>query len=421
MQCLGQTIRVIAIYAWLLLLRRYNEVMGRDLRIGCISTYVPKKCGIATFSRDLLSGIKDNDAGVSFYIAAAEHARETYDYDRGVVAVLKADVAKTYLEAAAKLNALNLDAILLQHEFGIYGGNLTSFIKNNVMASYPTGDLIFSTLDNLSSPIITTLHTVIAKPDPARKAVIDRIAKLSLSVVTMTQSSKVILHKDYNIPESKVIVIPHGTPTIVKESRSKVLDELGLSKENFYLVMSGLIGPNKGIDLAILAMPEILKKHPEVRLIVIGQTHPDILAVQGNNYINGLNKLAKSLRVDYAVSFINKYVSTSELSKYLLITDIYLTPHRDPEQSASGTLAYAVGNGLIAISTPYRYAKEILASNRGFLVPFENHAAISRTVNRVITNVELRQRTKRLLKPYVKAMSWNAVGKSYLKIINAKV
>ena len=394
--------------------------MDRVLRVGCISSYVPKKCGVATFSRDLLSGIKDNCKEGRFFIAAAEHAKETYDYDEEVLAVLKTDDPKTYLDASTRFNTLYLDVVLLQHEFGLYGGTFTSFTKDNVKTSYPTGDLIFEVLDNLTSPIITTLHTVISKPDPVRKAVIERIAKASVSIVTMTQSSKVILHTNYNIPESKIVVIPHGTPTIIKQNRETVLDELGLSKDCFYLVMSGLLGPNKGVDLAIKAMPELLKHHPEVRLIIIGQTHPQILAAQGNSYIDSLIELCKSLEINHAVSFINKYVTTPELSKYLLITDIYLTPHRDPEQAASGTLAYAIGNGLITVSTPYRYAQEMLAENRGFLVPFENHVAISQTVNQLISDVGLRKRTKKLILPYSDLMSWTAVGKAYLKLINAK-
>jgi glycosyltransferase involved in cell wall biosynthesis len=165
-------------------------------------------------------------------------------------------------------------------------------------------------------------------------------------------------------------------------------------------------------------MPNILKKNPNVRLVVIGQTHPDIFASLGKAYITSLTDLAKKLNVAHAVSFVDKYVKTSELSKYLAITDIYLTPHRDPEQAASGTLAYAIGNGLITISTPYRYAQELLANKRGFLVPFEDYNAIAKTVNRLISRPYLRKRTKALLKPYGQTMSWEAVGQSYLKLIN---
>lgn len=392
--------------------------MTNSLRLGCISSYVPKKCGIATFSRDLLKGIKDNDKTARLFVAAAENTSAIYQYNQEVITVLKSNNPKSYIRSAAKLNSQHLNAVLLQHEFGLFGGQFTSFIKDGMGYSYPTGKYILELLDSLSAPLITTFHTVISEPDAVRKAVIKKIAKQSVAIITMTEDSKSILCRDYNIGTNKISVIPHGTPKLVRRNRATILRELGLSKDNFYMVMSGLLGPNKGVDLAIKAMPNILKKHPNVRLVVIGQTHPDIFASLGKAYMNSLTNLAKKVNVAHAVNFVDKYVKTSELSKYLAITDIYLTPHRDPEQAASGTLAYAIGNGLITISTPYRYALELLADKRGFLVPFEDYDAIAKAVNRLISRPYLRKRTKALLKPYAQTMSWEAVGESYLKLIN---
>jgi glycosyltransferase involved in cell wall biosynthesis len=392
--------------------------MANTLRLGCVSSYVPKKCGIATFSRDLLEGIKDNDKNVKLFVAAAENTSATYEYNDLVITTLKSAKPKSYTRASVKLNSLHLNAVLLQHEFGLFGGQFTSYVKDGMGYSYPTGKYILELLDGLSAPLITTFHTVISEPDPVRKAVIKKIAKQSVAIVTMTEDSKAILQRDYNIAANKISIIPHGTPKLIHRSRTAILKELSLKKDNFYMVMSGLLGPNKGVDLAIRAMPNILKKNPNVRLVVIGQTHPDIFASLGKAYITSLTDLAKKLNVAHAVSFVDKYVKTSELSKYLAITDIYLTPHRDPEQAASGTLAYAIGNGLITISTPYRYAQELLANKRGFLVPFEDYNAIAKTVNRLISRPYLRKRTKALLKPYGQTMSWEAVGQSYLKLIN---
>ena len=392
--------------------------MANSLRLGCVSSYVPKKCGIATFSRDLLEGIKDNDNNVKLFIAAAENTSATYKYNNEVISTLKSNNPKSYVRAASKLNSLHLSAVLLQHEFGLFGGQFTSYVKDGMGYSYPTGKYIFELLDTLSAPLITTFHTVISEPDPVRKAVIKKIAKQSAAIITMTEDSKAILCRDYNIGASKISIIPHGTPKLIRKNRATILKELGLGKDNFYMVMSGLLGPNKGVDLAIKAMPDILKRNPHVRLVVIGQTHPDIFASLGKAYMSSLTKLAKKLNVNHAVSFVDKYVKTSELSKYLAITDIYLTPHRDPEQAASGTLAYAIGNGLITISTPYRYALELLANKRGFLVPFEDYVSISKTVNRLISRPYLRKRTKMLLKPYGQTMSWEAVSRSYLDLIN---
>jgi len=392
--------------------------MANIIRLGCVSSYVPKKCGVATFSRDLLEGIKDNDQTVKLFVAAAENTPAAYKYNDEVITVLKSDKPKSYVQSAAKMNSQHLSAVLLQHEFGLFGGKFTSFIKDGKAYSYPTGRYIFELLGSLSAPLITTFHTVISEPDPVRRAVIKKIAKQSVAIITMTEDSKTILCRDYSIGKNKISVIPHGTPKLVRQNRGTILRELGLSKNNFYMMMSGLLGPNKGVDLAIRAMPNILKKHPDVRLVIIGQTHPDIIASLGKTYMNSLTNLAKKLNVNHAVIFIDKYVKTSELSKYLAITDIYLTPHRDPEQAASGTLAYAIGNGLITISTPYRYAQELLADKRGFLVPFEDYSAIAKAVNRLISRPYLRKRTKALLKPYSDTMSWGAVGESYLKLVN---
>src|ERR1035438_5216712 len=293
--------------------------MANTLRLGCVSSYVPKKCGVATFSRDLLEGIKDDDKTVKSFVAAAENTRATYKYNNEVITVLKSDNPKSYVLASAKLNSLQLSAVLLQHEFGLFGGQFTSFIKDGMGYSYPTGKYIFELLDNLKAPLITTFHTVISKPDPVRKAVIKKIAKQSVAIITMTEDSKTILCRDYNIRENKISIIPHGTPKLIHRNRATILKELGLSKDNFYMVMSGLLGPNKGVDLAIRAMPNILKKHPNVRLVIIGQTHPDIFAVLGKSYMSSLTNLAKKLNVSHAVNFVDKYVKTSELSKYLAI------------------------------------------------------------------------------------------------------
>ena len=223
-----------------------------------------------------------------------------------------------------------------------------------------TGDNIFALLDNLTTPIITTLHTVLPYPDPARKEVTRRIAEKSAMIVTMSQDSKRILCADYQIAENKIVVIPHGVPNKVDKSRPKILKDLNLDVRNFYLVITGLISANKGIDLVIKALPKILDKHPNVRLLVVGQTHPQVLAIDGESYRQGLISNAKNLKVRSAITFINKYLETEDLMEYISAADIYLTPHRDPEQSASGTLAYAVGTDRLTISTPYRYAQELL-------------------------------------------------------------
>jgi glycosyltransferase involved in cell wall biosynthesis len=391
--------------------------MRSVLRLGFISSFLPKKCGIANFSRDLMEGISYNFPSNEIVVAAAEKDNESYKYPKSVVSVLKTNDINTYLKAANKFNKLKLDAVMLQHEFGLFGGKWAKFIQDKVRHNDPTGDNIFALIDNLTVPIISTLHTVLPYPDPSRKAVIRKIAEKSAMLVTMSQDSKRILCADYQIAENKIVVIPHGVPKKVKKSRKKILKDLRLDDKSFYLVITGLISANKGIDLVIKAMPRILDKHPNVRLLVVGQTHPQVLAHEGEGYRNSLMSIAKKLKVQSAITYINKYLETEELMEYISAADIYLTTHRDPEQSASGTLAYAVGTDRLTISTPYRYAQELLGKNRGFLVPFEDPVSIADTVNRLIDDNDLRKKTRQSLKIYSDKMAWPVVGKAYLKII----
>jgi glycosyltransferase involved in cell wall biosynthesis len=391
--------------------------MRNNLRLGLIGSWVPKKCGIATFGRDLIQGMQENDPSIEVFVAAAEEPNDVYQYDDTVGAKLKTDDRHQYTEAAKLFNKLAPDVVFLQHEFGLYGGHWADFTYAGVKHHDPTGDYIFDTIDHLKVPVITTFHTVLPYPDPARKEVTRRIAERSVIVVTMTQDSKRILCADYQIPENRIVVIPHGVPKQPQKNRSEVLKKLGLAEDKYYLVVTGLLSPNKGVDIIINALPGILKNHPEVHLLVVGQTHPQVMAHNDETYRKSLVALAKDLKIYSSVTFINRYLETDELMEYLSASDIYLTIHRDPEQSASGTLAYAVGTDLVTISTPYRYAQEILANGRGFLVPFEDPGAIAIAVNRLIEDRDLAIRTRKNLQAYGREMQWSAVGQAYLKII----
>ena len=232
----------------------------------------------------------------------------------------------------------------------------------------------------------------------------------------MTNDSKHILVNDYEIMDNKIEVIPHGVPAPDSDSRKVVLNRLGL-KDNFYLLVTGLIGPNKGIDKIIKALPEIIKYHPQVRLLVVGQTHPEILKRNNESYRKSLIKLANDLNVGDDVIFVNEYVSTPKLVDYLSIANIYLTIHSDPEQSASGTLAYALGTGLVIISTPYRYAEEVLADGRGIIIEFNDYKAITSEVNQLIDDKDYYQKIKTKAAAYGKKMAWPIVAKMYLKLL----
>jgi glycosyltransferase involved in cell wall biosynthesis len=385
-------------------------------RIGLISSYVPKKCGIATYSRDLVEAM-DLQASFDWRLVAAEDAKMTYNYNGRDIAILKKNNLSSYTKAATVLNDWKPDVVLLEHEFGLYGGRWSDFESHGIKRHDPTGDYILTLLDQIKAPVVTTLHTVLPEPDSARLEVMRSISRRSSRLITMTEDAKQTLNCFYGIDEGHIEVIPHGVPQPVKRPKAVILKELSLDSHMFYLLVTGLIGPNKCIDVVVRALPQILKDHPNVVLLVVGQTHPDILAVDGEKYRESLIKLAKKLGVGHALQFVNQYLPTEELVDYLTIADIYLTIHKDPEQSASGTLAYALGCGLVAISTPYRYAKEVLADGRGFLVPFDSPSATAEQVNSLIDDPALLRQTKTKAAAYGRTMTWAKVGKTYLKLL----
>ena len=387
----------------------------RKFRIGLISSYVPKKCGIATYSRDLIEAMRQID-DIDWRLIAAEDAGDDYSYQNKEIAILKKDNLDSYINAAEIMNEWQPDLVLLEHEYGLYGGNWVDIEYKGDKRHDPTGDYVLELVNRINAPIVTTLHTVLSDPDPARRQVMRAIANRSSKIVTMTDDSSQTLQHDYGISTNIIEVIPHGVPRPKKCDKNDIRQKLGLDPNKFYLLTTGLIGPNKGIAITIRALPEILKKHPNVSLLVVGQTHPGILATQGEAYRESLIALADELGVGHALEFVNEYLPTEKLIDYFSSADIYLTIHSDPEQVASGTLAYALGCGLVSISTPYRYAKEVLAEGRGFLVDFNSPEGIAETVDRLINNPDLYNQTANRATDFGELMSWDKVGGKYLNV-----
>lgn len=388
----------------------------RKLRVGLISSYVPKKCGIATYSRDLIEAMDDHP-DFDWRLIAAEDAKDSYSYGDRAIAVIKKNNLESYKVAAKAMNEWQPDAVLLEHEFGLYGGSWVDIDYQGKKRHDPTGDFILTLINDISAPVATTLHTVIPEPDEVRRDVMRSISERSSRLITMTEDAQHTLNFFYGIDEQHIAVIPHGVPQPVQRDKKLVRGELGLDSDRFYLLITGLIGPNKGIDIVIRALPKIIESHPEVTLLVVGQTHPDILATHGEAYRESLVHLADELGVSESLQFVNEYLLTNKLVDYYTSADIYLTIHNDPEQSASGTLAYALGCGLVSISTPYRYAKEVLADGRGFLVPFNSPLAIVEQVNTLIENTALQSQTREKAAAFGNLMSWEKVGDAYLYLL----
>lgn len=390
----------------------------RKLRVGLISSYVPKKCGIATHSRDLIEAMKrhkDFELG----LIAAEDVKDSIPYENQVIAVIKKDNLDSYKKAAKAMNEWKPDVVLLAHEFGLFGGSMLDIKHKGKVLRVPTGDYVLTLINALSAPIITTFHTVLPEPDKVRRDVVRSISERSSKLVTMTKDGQSTLNFFYGIDNDHIVVIPHGVPQPTQGDKKIILKELGLDSNRFYLLITGLIGPNKGIKSVIKALPKIIKHHPEVMLLVVGQTHPSILASVGEKYRENLISLAQKLGVCDHVQFVNEYLPTNKLVDYLTIADIYLTIHGDPEQAASGTLAYALGCGLASISTPYRYAKEVLANGCGFLVPFDSSSDITKQVNILIEDCALLRQTKEKAAQAGDSMCWGKVGDAYTRLVKA--
>ena len=393
-----------------------NSMIKKSIRVGLISSYVPKKCGIATYSRDLIEAMAQHE-GFDWRLIGAEDALDSHSYGDRLIAVIKKDSLASYKTAAKAMNDWHPDVVLLGHEYGLYGGNWVDIIHNGEKQHNPTGDYILTLINALSAPVITTLHTVLPEPDAIRRDVMRSISERSSKIVAMTNDAKETLKFYYDIGEKQIAVIPHGVPQPVHRDKKIVLNELALDSSRFYLLITGLIGPNKGIDLVVKALPNIIKRHPEVVLLVVGQTHPGIIATEGEVYRESLVTLANKLGVSKSLQFVDEYLPLEKLVDYFTIADIYLTIHKDPEQAASGTLAYALGCGLASISTPYRYAKEVLANGCGFLVPFDSPPAIVKQINTLMENKLLLQQTREKAAVLGRSMSWEKVGNAYLKLL----
>ena len=294
-----------------------------------------------------------------------------YDYPSRVRFELTEKDIESYRRAADFLNINNVDIVSLQHEYGIYGGR--------------AGSYILVLLRELRMPIVTTLHTILRDPDPGQRRVLEEIASLSARLVVMSERGAKFLREIYHVPEEKIDLIPHGIPDVPFVDPSFHKDLFGVEGKTV-LLSFGLLSPNKGIENVISALPAILAKYPNVVYIVLGATHPHVLRNEGETYRLSLQWLAHQKGVESNVIFYNRFVALDELVQFISASDIYITPYLDEAQITSGTLAYTVGAGKAVISTPYWYAEEMLADDRGALVPFRDPQALAEQVIDLLHN-----------------------------------
>jgi glycosyltransferase involved in cell wall biosynthesis len=333
--------------------------------IAFIGNHVPRRCGIATFTRDLQTAVADHLPRAECMVVSMNDGGGPYAYPPAVrFECDDADIA-AFSRAADFLNFANVDVVSLQHEYGIFGG--------------PAGSHVLELLRQLRAPIHTTLHTVLARPSAEQRSVMQDVIRLSSRLAVMTDRGRVLLREIYGVADERIDVIPHGIPDVAFADTSVHKSRFGLDGAHVLLTF-GLLSPSKGIEQVIRALPDVVARHPSTRYVVLGTTHPHLVRDQGEAYRDGLYRLAAELGVERHVVFHDRFVDMPELTAFLGAADIYLTPYLNEDQITSGTLAYAFGCGKAVLSTPYWHARELLADGRGILVPFHDADAIAREI-----------------------------------------
>jgi len=368
-------------------------------RVAVIGNYLPRKCGIATFTTDLCDAIHAEFGTTELLALPVNDTEEGYSYPSRIRFELSQDDLASYRQAADFLNFSNIDLVCLQHEYGIFGGS--------------AGAHILELMRRLKIPIVTTLHTVLREPNPEQRVVMEEIATLSDRLIVMSRQSADILEEVFHVPACKIDLIPHGIPNLPFTDPNFYKDGFGTEGKNVLLTF-GLLSPNKGIENVIQALPSILSRHHDVVYMISGVTHPHVLRQEGESYRLYLQNLSHDLGVEASVIFLNRFVSPRELVELIGAADIYVTPYKHKGQVVSGTLAYALSAGKAIISTPYLHAIELLDEERGALVPFDDPQAIAEKTIELLDNGTARHAMRKRAYLYARDMVWDRVARQYM-------
>ncbi len=385
--------------------RATRRAESAELRVAFVGSYVPRRCGIATFTADTVTAVRSADPATDALVFAIDEPGSRRAYDAVVAGRIAQGERASYRAAAAALNDTRADVVNIQHEFGLYGNHHDGGFE----------DLLGPLLDELRRPVITTLHTVLPQPEPWRREVVRAIVDRSTETVVMVDAAATLLRTAYGIAKP-VRVIPHGAPDVAAMPRGRGRAELGVAGR-IVLSTFGLLDPRKGLEYAIAAMTDVVARHPNAIYVVIGQTHPELVRHEGERYRESLRGLASRLGLDGHVRFVDEYVPLRDIVDYLRATDVYLTPYIDANQITSGTLAYAMGAGRPIVSTPYLHAREALADGRGVLVPFRSASEIADAVNDMIEDPVRRERLGRSAAAFTAGAAWPLVGARLLALM----
>ena len=378
-----------------------RHLHSRPTRIAVIGNYIPRLCGIATFTADLAESLAAAAPESEVWAAAMNDTPAGYPYPSRVHFEMNEQSRGDYRLAAEFLNINGVEVASLQHEYGIYGG--------------PAGGFILDLIGQLHMPVVTTLHTVLSEPDADQVKVTSEIARLSAKLVVMSRRAAGFLHDIYGVPDEKIAFVHHGIPDLPFVDPNYHKDQFGVEGRTVAATF-GLLSPNKGIEHMITAMPEIVKNHPEFTYLVLGVTHPNVKKHDGEQYRTSLQRLAASLGVAENVQFLNRFVDIQELCEFLGCADIYITPYGNEAQIASGTLAYAMGSGKPVVSTPYWYATEMLAGERGVITPFGDSKALSANVLALLADPVRRHAIRKRAYLFTRDAVWSKVAEEYFNV-----
>lgn len=367
-------------------------------KVAFLADYLPRKCGIATFTSDLRCSVAAHFPAIQCLVVPVNDRADGYDYPAEVRFEITEQDLPSYLRAADFLNITDVDVVCVQHEFGIFGG--------------AAGSHLLALLRELRMPIVTTFHTILREPNNEQLRVMRELLRLSTRLVVMTERGRELLLGVYQASSTKIDLIPHGIPDMPFADPNYFKDEFDVAGKQVLLTF-GLLSPNKGIEYALEALPAIIREFPSIVYIVLGQTHPNLIRDEGEIYRLSLERRAKDLGVQKHVVFFDRFVELEELMRFIGAADIYLTPYLTESQITSGTLAYAFGAGNAVVSTPYWHAAELLTAERGKLVPFRDAQAISTAVVELLRDDPLRHSMRKNAYKLGRDMVWSRVAELY--------
>jgi len=370
-------------------------------KVAFISTFPPRQCGIASFTSDVMEWLDKAGNALCSAIAITDIA-EAYEYDSRVWFDIDQFSEGDYIKAAQRINNSDIDIAVIEHEYGIFGG--------------PDGIYILQLAKYLAKPFIVTCHTVLPRPYGYQHYILSQLAEKASGVIAMSSHSMKLLKDVYGVDENKIYIIPHGIPIFNRLAPKSLKQRYGLCNRKIISTF-GLIGPGKGLEYAIEAMAEVSTKFHNAVYLILGQTHPNLKRYEGERYREYLINMTKDLGIEHHVHFVNKYLTMQELNDYLSMTDVYVTPYPGRDQAVSGTLSYALGAGKAIVSTPYIYAQELLADNRGLIAEFSNAHSIAENIIKILADTNLQRTLEDRAYAYSLHMQWPIVGQQYDKLL----